>query len=114
MLSTDSALASFLGIKPNTVAMWKKRGFLDFNLIFTKCDDIDPGWILTGEGYARKEDAKHDVVCDPRAPFGPRDLVIDKIVTLLKDMPEESRLEILRSVEEKKLLRELMEERKKL
>lgn len=75
--------------------------------------DCDPAWLLTGHEHEERAPAATDVVCDPRAAYGP-DSVTEKIVIMLKDMPEEARLEILRSVEEKKLLRELLEERKKL
>lgn len=49
-LPTDAALATFLGVKPNTISMWKKKGLLDYDLILTKCDDISYDWLLTGEG----------------------------------------------------------------
>ena len=53
LLKTDAALATFLNIKPNIISMWKIRQSLDWDLIFTKCDDINPGWLLTGEGSMR-------------------------------------------------------------
>jgi hypothetical protein len=108
-LATNMALAAFLGVKPSTVSSWKARGSVDYDLIFAKCEDINPGWLLTGEGEMRRA----DVVSEPGAPYN-ADPVTEKIVIMLKDMPEEARLEILRSVEEKKLLRELLEERKKM
>lgn len=49
-LKTDAALAGFLGLKPPAISNWRKRASIDYDLIFTKCDDINPGWILTGEG----------------------------------------------------------------
>lgn len=137
-IRTDAALAAFLGIKPNTISMWKKRRVLDFNLIFTKCDDISASWLLTGEGSKDNLDIGQgsqgipinglpgavafimaadghgrSIVGEPGASYE-SDSVTAKIMLLLKDMPEEARLEILRSVEEKKLLRELLEERKRL
>ncbi|MBI5634896.1 MAG: helix-turn-helix domain-containing protein [Nitrospirae bacterium] len=47
---SDAALADFLGVKPNTIATWKIRKYIDWNLIFAKCDDVSASWLLTGEG----------------------------------------------------------------
>ena len=40
----DKELADFLGIKPNTVATWKKRNTIDIDIIMSKCDLIDANW----------------------------------------------------------------------
>jgi hypothetical protein len=56
-------------------------------------------------------------VDEPHAIYGVEsspDLVTEKILLLLKDMTDEDRRAILKNVEEKKLLQQLMEERKKL
>lgn len=81
---SDSALALFLGVKPNTISMWKKRGFLDFNLIFTRCDDISPSWIMTGEGAVSLTDEKRFsavIDIDTRSPAWRMCKQIERIVT---------------------------------
>jgi hypothetical protein len=56
-IKTDSALASYFGIKPNTVSAWRKRGKLNYEILFTKCENIHKEWLLTGEGemYTKKD-----------------------------------------------------------
>lgn len=48
-LANDAELASFLGVKANTLSNWKSRNNLDYDLIFTKCDSLDFHWLITGE-----------------------------------------------------------------
>ncbi len=45
----DSELAKHLGISPQTLSNWKKRNSYDPQLIYTKCSEINPEWLLTGE-----------------------------------------------------------------
>ena len=65
--------------------------------------DINLHWLLTGEGepFVKKEG---------QAQF---DDITEKILILLRDMDEEKRRDVLKYIEEKKLLMELLEERKK-
>jgi hypothetical protein len=56
-IKTDRALASYFGIKPNTISAWKKRNSVNYELLFTKCASLHKEWLLTGEGemYVNKE-----------------------------------------------------------
>ena len=45
-----SQFAKRLGISPQGVSTWLSRGTLDLELIFAKCVDVSPSWLLTGEG----------------------------------------------------------------
>ncbi|ROH98375.1 helix-turn-helix transcriptional regulator [Chryseobacterium sp. G0240] len=47
---TDSDFAKFLDISPQMLANWKTRNTIDYDLIYTKCVDIDANWLLTGKG----------------------------------------------------------------
>ncbi|WP_313261935.1 helix-turn-helix domain-containing protein [Sphingobacterium sp.] len=47
---TDAQFAKFLGIKPNSLSNWYSRNTMDYELVFSKCDEIDGNWIFTGEG----------------------------------------------------------------
>ncbi len=49
-LKNDSELASFLGIKPNTISGWKKRNRIDYSLLLTKMAGVNIHWLITGEG----------------------------------------------------------------
>ena len=48
--STNAEFADFLGIKPNVLSNWFARGTFDYNVVFTKCEDIDGNWLLSGVG----------------------------------------------------------------
>lgn len=49
---TDTELANLLGIKQSTISVWKMRNSIDYELIFTKCNNLNINlhWLLTGEG----------------------------------------------------------------
>ena len=49
-LQTDTDLANFLGVSQPTISSWRSRNSLDEKLIITKCNDINPNWLLTGKG----------------------------------------------------------------
>lgn len=55
-ITKDSDLANYLGIKQNTLANWKARNTLDVELIVSKCEFLNPTWLLTGEGSMLKSD----------------------------------------------------------
>ncbi|APD07049.1 hypothetical protein UJ101_01533 [Flavobacteriaceae bacterium UJ101] len=52
---SDTQFAAHLGIKPQVLSNWKSRNTYDAELIYTKCVDLNPAWILTGEGNMLKE-----------------------------------------------------------
>lgn len=47
-LGTDAALCQMLGITPNTLSTWKKRNSFDYELVFSKCEDLDANFLLYG------------------------------------------------------------------
>lgn len=47
---TDVELAAFLGISKSTLSNWYKRNTIDYDLLFSKCEQIDKNWLLTGGG----------------------------------------------------------------
>lgn len=49
-IKTDTKFAEFLGIKQNTISSWKLRNSLDYDLIISKCDNINANWLITGKG----------------------------------------------------------------
>lgn len=42
--------AQILGIPAQNVSAWYNRGTYDSELIYTKCPELSPHWLLTGEG----------------------------------------------------------------
>ena len=47
---TDTDFANFLGISPQVLYNWKARNTFDTELVYSKCFDINPEWLLTGTG----------------------------------------------------------------
>lgn len=49
--STDIDLANFLGISKSTLSNWYKRNSIDYDLVFSKCEQrVNRDWLLTGRG----------------------------------------------------------------
>lgn len=46
----NGEFAKLLGISQSALSMWKTRGTLDYEKIFTKCENLNPYWLLTGKG----------------------------------------------------------------
>ena len=49
-IKTDSEFAEFLGVKQPAISNWRRRNTIDYELIITKCNDINANWLLTGKG----------------------------------------------------------------
>lgn len=39
--------AQFFGLSEQNAYSWTKRGFMDIELVYEKCPDIDPEWLLS-------------------------------------------------------------------
>ncbi|MFA6275135.1 MAG: helix-turn-helix domain-containing protein [Pedobacter sp.] len=66
---SDAQLARFLGLGTNTLANWYTRNTINYDLIFTKCEELNPNWIITGEGratkgYSNPEDGASSIIKD--------------------------------------------------
>ena len=48
-------LATFLGIASNTLGNWYSRNTMNFDRIFTKCEKLNPNWIINGQGRPTKD-----------------------------------------------------------
>lgn len=51
---TNTQLANKLGVAQNTISGWIKRNSIDYDLIFSKCDDVDLNWLLS-KGHIKHE-----------------------------------------------------------
>lgn len=55
-MSKNADFARFLGISSQAVSNWYTRNTFDAELLYTKCDFINPAWLLTGKGSMLKDD----------------------------------------------------------
>lgn len=46
----DSEFADFLDIKRQTLSSWFSRNTFDIELLYSKCSELNPHWLLTGKG----------------------------------------------------------------
>ncbi|WP_199118694.1 S24 family peptidase [Pedobacter sp. ASV28] len=69
--SSDAELARFLGVAPNTLSNWVARNSLDYDLIFSKCEDIDANFLLTGKGNRWKANIDYSVsnLAEPKSVY---------------------------------------------
>lgn len=74
---TNSQFADFLGISPQGLSSWYSRNTIDYDLVYSKCVDIDANWLLTGEGnmlksreYTTSENEKKNVVGESKGVYG--------------------------------------------
>lgn len=51
-----SQMARILDITPQAVSTWLLRNTFDQELIYAKCDGINPDWLLTGRGSMLKDE----------------------------------------------------------
>ena len=67
---TQKELAEKLGVNQSTFTMWKTRNSIDWDVVFTKCEDIDFHWLITGEKkYAKNDTSKENNVQDDTASY---------------------------------------------
>lgn len=60
-ISSDAKFAEFLGIKPQVLSNWRARNTFDYELIYTKCVEIDGNWLLSGEGDKLRKSEKNKI-----------------------------------------------------
>lgn len=49
-IDKDADLATFLGISRSTLSNWGNRNSIDYDLVFSKCEQVNLDWLLTGRG----------------------------------------------------------------
>ena len=68
--SKDADFARFLGISPQTLSSWHRRNMYDIDILYAKCVDINPEYLISGRGdMLRKSPTKsqnytHSPACD--------------------------------------------------
>ncbi|MRI64010.1 hypothetical protein EDM00_08420 [Ornithobacterium rhinotracheale] len=87
--NSDTEFAKFLGVKPQVLSNWRARNTFDTELIYTKCEDIDANWLLTGEGEMLKTPAKQEEptqqVVDPQEAYNKVAHLEEKIAFLQRE-----------------------------
>lgn len=58
---TDTELSDFLGVSKSTLSNWNKRNSIDYDLIFSKCEQIDKNWLLTGKEQEKSKISGHSI-----------------------------------------------------
>lgn len=54
-MTKNADFARFLGVSSQAVSNWYTRNTFDAELLYTKCDFINPAWLLTGKGSMLKD-----------------------------------------------------------
>ncbi|MFP4309854.1 MAG: helix-turn-helix domain-containing protein [Desulfococcaceae bacterium] len=97
-INTDAELAQIIGIKANSLSMWRRRNTVDVPLLITKFDELSADWVLFGRGEMKA---------------GPGDDLTRKIIGMLEGMDEDGKRDVLRYTQKAELIEALMRERKK-
>lgn len=62
---SDAEFARFLDIKPQTLYSWYNRNTFDIDLLYSKCVELNPRWLLTGEGSMLNADNTNNSIGIP-------------------------------------------------
>ena len=98
-------LAKLIGISPwslSDIENEKTKPSADTLASIVRHTDINPTWLFIGDGPMLKGEIKEEI-----------DSVSKIVLEQMRDMDEEARRDILKYLQEKKLIAELLEERKK-
>ena len=64
-LKNDKDLSILLGISKSTLSNWNNNSrSIDYPLLFSKCEQINFDWLLTGEGEMLRKKEKQEAVSD--------------------------------------------------
>lgn len=77
---TDVEFAKFLGITPQVLSNWKGRNSFDAELIYKKCTELNPSWLLCG-----KEPMITDKIMELQVNEGKNPYILRKKLTYLED-----------------------------
>lgn len=77
---SKSQFANFLGVKPQTISTWIARESFDIELIYSKCEHLNPHWLLTGEGEMLRNPSE--------VPQNAPDTTIDRLLAKITEQAE--------------------------
>lgn len=83
-----SMFGRLIGLQPSSITNWIRRDTLDFELIYSKCADLNPHWLLTGEGEMLKSTVHQS---SPQQEVAPSQLtgLIQELMNELRQKNEE-------------------------
>ena len=108
-VKSDRALAKAMGVAPTTVNSWRQRQ----SIPYAECvriaveKKLDLNWLLTGEGSM---DRVQEEPAEYKGREGPD--LDGKINAMLHGMDDDMKQDVLKYAEDKKLLKQIREERK--
>lgn len=82
LFKTDTAFANYLGIKPQTLSSWLTRNTFDIDLIYSKCVNINPEFLISGIGSVKR--SVNNIVSEPLETY---DLKTDKKISEAQVIP---------------------------
>lgn len=83
-----SEFARVLDSTPQVIASWISRDTINYDLVYAKCDGINPHWLLTGEGEMLKSTVHQS---NPQQEAAPAQLtgLIQELMNELRQKNEE-------------------------
>lgn len=83
-----SMFGRLIGLQPSSITNWIRRDTLDFELIYSKCANLNPHWLLTGEGEMLKSTVHQS---NPQQEAAPAQLtgLIQELMNELRQKNEE-------------------------
>lgn len=93
LFKTDTAFANYLGIKPQTLSSWLSRNTFDIDLIYSKCVNINPEFLISGIGSVKRpvidysypdSEPVNNIVSEPHETY---DLKTDKKISEAQVIP---------------------------
>ena len=73
-----SQLARILDVTPQAISTWLSRNTFDQELVYAKCENINPDWLLTGRGSMLKSEGS--------APMGSKEAQKEDILQAKKNL----------------------------
>ena len=61
-----SEFARMIGVTPQAISTWISRNTFDIDIVYSKCINVSPEWLLTGEGDMLKSTAEHEPTSAPQ------------------------------------------------
>lgn len=118
---TQTQLAESIGMKQTQIRdieIGKVKVSVEMALQIEKKFGLNMRWLLTGDGdmfLYQPPQSGACMVAEPHPPYsagGTGDDLIDKVVMMMRNAPEEVRREILRCAEERTLIADMLAERR--